>query len=97
MRRIGIVCLPAHRLGQDGVTLPYQQCQDAEKHASSSHICGAPVIQAADADHKEGRDCPAQIARQSMRAKGISQPGRRHPLVEDGEVHRMEGSIAYPK
>ncbi len=47
-----------------------------------------------DASHEHRRCRPAQVAREAMHREAMAQALRREALVEDGEIHRVEGRIA---
>src|SRR5690606_42133042 len=47
-----------------------------------------------DASHEHRRRRPAQVAREAMHREAMAQALGREALVEDGELHRVEGRVA---
>ena len=89
--------LARHRLGAQVLTLTEHQHQDGDVHQRRRQIGPAPAPQRAQPHEEHRGHRPAQIARQAVGAKGITQARSRHPLVQDAEVHRVERAVAQPR
>ena len=49
-----------------------------------------------NACHEDRRRGPAQVAADAVHRKAVPQPLGGYALVQDGEVHRVEGCVAQP-
>ena len=83
-----------HGFGPQVRALEHQQGQNARVHQCRRQVAAAPARQLGEEQQEHRRQRPAQIARQPVGAEGVAQARRRHPVVEDAEVHRMKRRVA---
>mmetsp|Transcript_120540 Transcript_120540/g.335638 ORF Transcript_120540/g.335638 Transcript_120540/m.335638 type:complete len:214 (+) Transcript_120540:1901-2542(+) len=91
----GLGMAPAALAVIDRGPLPEQQGHHGQGHQGGPGIGQAPVAaRLGDADQEHRRDRPAEVAADAMHREGMAQARRRHALVQDGEVRRVEGRVA---
>ena len=85
---------PHHHRGAQTVPLPPEHRQHTGVQHRRAQVSDPPVGQRADAHQKRRRQCPTEIARQTVHRKPMAQALGRHPLVQDGEIGRVKRRIA---
>ena len=95
------------RLGAPGMASATERSSMAWRLSSIVAARSAPTAGAArgpapraggrgDGRHEHRRRSPAEVARDAVHREGMAQARLRDALVEDGEVHRVEGQLPGP-